>query len=135
MSFVISQTKKIMREALTHFGKKASLEPKQVQLLISSVDESGNPTYTLMHDYQPIQLVTFLEILNKSFDFMQTEAQAAPFLKNALNRLAKQLETEVTNISILIFTDGAEVGNEVRLYLCNGHENIKELDFEQDIFI
>lgn len=131
---LIATTEKIMRNAFIHFAKKADLEPKQVQILISAKDESGEPKYTLMHDFKTIKMVSFNEILDVSFDLMGRESLAKPFLKDTLNRFSKELNEHISNIHVMIYNNGDTENNPI-LCLYNGPKTVKLLDIEKDVFI
>ncbi len=121
MSWAITETKRIMREAITRFADQLKVPKSEIQIIITTYDENGMvPVYRVAHKGNPAPVngfhpdktandhVTFLQILGLKIDFLNYEAICAPFMAEALDRFAKELQTKVVYVNMMILTDDSE---------------------------
>ena len=125
---LISQTRKIMLNAIKSFAKKDSVPQTEAQFLISTEDiESCIPKYLYMLKHFPQRFVNFNEILGVKIDFLGRELVAQPFIARTIKRLSKEEEISPLKVKVLIYSKGED---DVSLYFFADKKPIKELTFD-----
>jgi hypothetical protein len=80
-----------------------------VQIKVTD-DENGNVFYTITKDFKDVEVVTFLNIMNKKMDFFGYEGLASPFLKKALRIFAEEVGCEISNVNCFIVKHKKTIG-------------------------
>lgn len=106
---VISKVNSIMQTGIKKFATEfnVSLEEAQIQV---TMRETGEIVYKKVNNWLPISQVTFLEIMNKKFDFLGFEAMATPVMQQSIHIFAEDLKVNPLEINIFIFNHENKVG-------------------------
>lgn len=116
MIWVSDKTEFILKSALFNFAQKLNEPASKVQLVITTYDEKEKtPAFRVLINGNPAKIdhgqgscdehVTFLEILNVPFDSLNYTESALPFLAEAIERLANELNCPADHINVIIFSD------------------------------
>ena len=125
---IVSQTKKIMLNAIKNFAEKDGVNQNEVQFLINTIDtQSCTPRYEYMKKHLKQREVNFNEILDVKVDFLGREMIASPFIANTIRRLSKETECSPADVNVLIYSLG---GEDVSLFFFKDKEPIKALTFD-----
>jgi hypothetical protein len=81
--------KKIMFTGIEKYSKIYGLTDLEVQIKVTK-NSNGNLIYKMCKKYVEEQEVTFLQIMDKKFDFGGFEAISTPFLKKSLINCAEE---------------------------------------------
>ena len=118
-------TNKIMLGGIKTYAEKLEKKQDEIQIRISH-GEQGALKYEICVNWQPKEVITFKNILNKKIDILNYEGLATPFLINSLNLYEKEHDVENEHISIFIFTRNKKVS----LAAFNKNKNIKLTSLE-----
>jgi transcription antitermination factor NusA-like protein len=118
-------TSKIMLGGIKNYAEQFGNKDEEVQIRISHGDQD-TLTYQICVNWQPKEVVTFKNILNKKIDILNYEALATPFLINSLNLYQKEHDIEKEDVSVFIFTRNKKVS----LAAFNKSQNVKLTSLE-----
>jgi hypothetical protein len=111
-----------MTTGITKYAKLYNVPAEKVQIKVTN-DPSGTVFYTMCNDFKEVEVVSFLQIMNKKMDIFQYEALANPFLKKSLELYANDTNDDVLNVCSFIM----QVNNNIGLAFYNGYKNGKSI--------
>jgi hypothetical protein len=114
--------KKIMMTGINKYSKQYATSNDNVQIKVTD-DVNGNVFYTMCNDFNDVEQVTFLNIMDKRMDFFGYEGLASPFLKKALSMFAQEVNCDIANVNCFILKHKETVG----LAFYNGNKNGKNV--------
>lgn len=123
---IVNSAIDIMSNALKRLSAKNNCDAKDIQLVIKFDGQSV--LYSYMKEYQEISDLTFNEILDVKFDFKQREFLTAPFLQNAIIRLAEEKNVDANEISSVIVTKDSDA-DKVYILAYHNNEFFKQISF------
>jgi len=100
---------KIMMTGINKYAESYGASNDDVQIKVTD-DENGNVFYTITKDFKDVEVVTFLNIMNKKMDFFGYEGLASPFLKKALRIFAEEVGCEISNVNCFIVKHKKTIG-------------------------
>jgi hypothetical protein len=100
---------KIMMTGINKYAEAYGASNDDVQIKVTD-DENGNVFYTITKDFKDVEVVTFLNIMNKKMDFFGYEGLASPFLKKALRIFAEEVGCEISNVNCFIVKHKKTIG-------------------------
>ena len=114
--------KKIMTTGINKYAILYNVPAEQVQIKVTN-DPNGTVFYTMCNNFKEVEVVSFLQIMNKKMDIFQYEALANPFLKKSLELYANDTNDDVLNVCSFIM----QVNNNIGLAFYNGYKNGKSI--------
>ena len=84
-------------------------EEKEVQIRVTK-DQNSGLNYEICQGWQPKEMVTFKDILNKKIDILGYEQLATPFLIKSIDLYKKEFSLEDEKTSIFLFNRNNKVG-------------------------
>lgn len=114
--------KKIMMTGINKYAKAYEASNENIQIKVTD-DENGNVFYTICNDFKDVEVITFLNIMDKKLDFFGYEGLASPFLKKALKIFAEEVGCEVSNVNCFIVKHKETIG----LAFYNGFKSGKNI--------
>jgi hypothetical protein len=114
--------KKIMTTGINKYATLYNVPAEQVQIKVTN-DPTGTVFYTMCNNFKEVEVVSFLQIMNKKMDIFQYEALANPFLKKSLELYANDTNDDVLNVCSFIM----QVNNNIGLAFYNGYKNGKNI--------
>jgi len=114
--------KKIMTTGINKYATLYNVPAEQVQIKVTN-DPNGTVFYTMCNNFKEVEVVSFLQIMNKKMDIFQYEALANPFLKKSLELYANDTNDDVLNVCSFIM----QVNNNIGLAFYNGYKNGKNI--------
>jgi hypothetical protein len=114
--------KKIMMTGINKYAQTYGASNENVQIKVTD-DIEGNVIYTMCNDFQDVERVTFLNIMDKRMDFFGYEGLASPFLKKALEIFATETSCDISKVNCFIVKHKETVG----LAFYNGFKNGKNI--------
>lgn len=114
--------KKIMTTGINKYAILYNVPAEQVQIKVTN-DPTGTVFYTMCNNFKEVEVVSFLQIMNKKMDIFQYEALANPFLKKSLELYANDTNDDVLNVCSFIM----QVNNNIGLAFYNGYKNGKSI--------
>lgn len=114
--------KKIMMTGINKYAKAFGTSNENVQIKITD-DIDGNVIYTICNDFKDVEIVTFLNIMDKRMDFFGYEGIASPFLKKTLEIFATETDCEISKVNCYIVKHKETIG----LAFYNGFKNCKNI--------
>ena len=119
-------TKKIMNGGLKKYSEIHNEELKNIQIRATK-GEGENVKYEICKNWQPIEEITFRDILNKKIDILSYEAIATPFLYKSLDLYSKMFSVELEKISVFIFN----TNNEIYVAVFDSYKSLKVLTMKK----
>lgn len=120
-------TSKIMLGGIEKYAKSLQYEKKDVQIRVTSGLE-GEINYEICVKWQPKEVVSFKDILNKKIDILGYEGLATPFLNKSIQLYEKEFKEHLKDgISIFLFNRN----DNVWLAVFNGTKNVKLLTLSE----
>jgi len=120
--------KKIMTTGIVKYAESYNVSADRVQIKVTN-DPSGTVFYAMCNNFQEVESVSFLQIMNKKMDIFQYEALANPFLKKSLELYAKETNDDVLNVCVFIM----QVNNNIGLSFYNGYKNGKNISLSKHL--
>ena len=114
--------KKIMLTGINKYAKKYSESAENVQIKVT-INEEGFVVYTMCKNFNNIENVGFIEIMDKKIDIFGYEQLATPFLGKCLVDFSTEIDVSPLNVSIFII----KYKESVVLAYYNGYLNIKNV--------
>ena len=74
--------KKIMTTGINKYAKLYNVPVEKVQIKVTN-DPNGTVFYTMCNNFKEVEVVSFLQIMDKKMDIFQYEALANPLLKQS----------------------------------------------------
>ena len=115
--------KKIMTTGINKYAKLYNVPAEQVQIKVTN-DPNGTVFYTMCNDFKEVEVVSFLQIMDKKMDIFQYETLANPFLKKSLGLYANDTNDDVLNVCSFIMKVN---NNNIGLAFYNGYKNGKNI--------
>ncbi len=106
---VISKTTKIMQTGIKKFAAEFNVSVEEAQIQVTML-ETGEIVYKKVNNWLPIIQVTFLEIMDKKYDFLGFEAMASPVMQQSIVLFAEQLKVNPLEINVFIFEHNKQIG-------------------------
>jgi hypothetical protein len=120
---VESIVKKIMTTGINKYAKLYNIPAEQVQIKVTN-DPNGTVFYTMCNDFKEVEVVSFLQIMDKKMDIFQYETLANPFLKKSLEMYSNDTNDDVLNVCSFIMKVNH---NNIGLAFYNGYKNGKNI--------
>ena len=120
--------KKIMTTGINKYAILYNVPAEQVQIKVTN-DPNGTVFYTMCNNFKEVEVVSFLQIMNKKMDIFQYEALANPFLKKSLELYANDTNDDVLNVCSFIM----QVNNNIGLAFYNGYKNGKSISLAKHL--
>ena len=114
--------KRIMLTGITKYAKKYSESAENVQIKVT-INEEGLVVYTMCNDFNEVEIVGFIEIMDKKIDIFGYEQLATPFLGRCLIEFANEIQVSPLEVSIFIM----KYKESVVLAYYNGFKNVKNV--------
>lgn len=132
----VSETRKIMRKAISHYSNEQNAEPKLTQIKIYSNDLEEAPRYSVLKEWEETgRELTLKELmLVPKMDFtgkgMKADMFVEPQIKNILKRLSKEYKHDIKEVAIIVAVNdnGCE---DLKLILTLGGKPTKLIDLEK----
>ncbi len=102
-------TSKIMLGGIFKYANIYQADEKDVQIRVTKKDEESL-NFEMCENWQPKEVVTFKDILNKKIDILGYEQLSTPFLIKSLNLYEKEFDLGKENLSIFLFIRNDKVG-------------------------
>ena len=115
--------KKIMTTGINKYAKLYNVPAEKVQIKVTN-DPSGTVFYTICNEFKEVEVVSFLQIMDKRMDIFQYETLANPFLKKSLGLYANDTNDDVLNVCSFIMKVN---NNNIGLAFYNGYKNGKNI--------
>jgi hypothetical protein len=115
--------KKIMTTGINKYAKLYNVSEDKVQIKVTN-DPSGTVFYTMCNNFKEVEVVSFLQIMNKKMDIFQYETLANPFLKKSLGLYADDTNDDILNVCSFIMKVN---NNNIGLSFYNGYKNGKNI--------
>lgn len=93
--------KKIMFTGIEKYAKNYGLTDFQVQIKVLN-DENGSVIYKMCKNYEDVEEVRFLQIMDKKMDMFGYESLASPFLKKSLLECANDFDLNINQVCCFI---------------------------------
>lgn len=122
--------KKIMMTGINKYAKAYETSNDNVQIKVTD-DIDGNVFYTMCNDFQDVEQVSFLNIMDKRMDFFGYEGLASPFLKKTLTIFAQESECDVSKVRCFIMKHKETIGLAFYIGNKNGKNIILSKQLEQ----
>lgn len=106
---VISKTTKIMQTGIKKFAAEFNVSVEETQIQVTML-ETGEIVYKKVNNWLPISQVTFLEIMDKKYDFLGFEMMASPVMQQSIVLFAEQLKVSPLEINVFIFEHEKQIG-------------------------
>lgn len=106
---VISKTTKIMQTGIKKFEAEFNVSVEETQIQVTML-ETGEIVYKKVNNWLPISQVTFLEIMDKKYDFLGFEMMASPVMQQSIVLFAEQLKVSPLEINVFIFEHEKQIG-------------------------
>lgn len=120
--------KKIMTTGINKYAKAYNVPADKVQIKVTN-DPNGTVFYTMCNNFKEVEIVTFLQIIDKRMDVFQYEALANPFMKKSLELYAKDTNDDILNVCSFIM----QVNNNIGLAFYNGYKNGKNISLKNHL--
>ena len=114
--------KKIMTTGINKYAKLYNVPAENVQIKVTN-DPDGTVFYTMCNNFKEVEVVSFLQIMDKKMDIFQYEALANPFLKKSLEMYSNDTNDDVLNVCSFIM----KVNNNIGLAFYNKYKNGKNI--------
>ena len=114
--------KKIMTTGINKYAKLYDVPAEKVQIKVTN-DPNGTVFYTMCNNFKEVEVVSFLQIMDKRMDIFQYETLANPFLKKSLELYSNDTNDDVLNVCSFIM----KVNNNIGLAFYNGYKNGKNI--------
>ena len=121
--------KKIMTTGINKYANLYNVPAEKVQIKVTN-DPNGTVFYTMCNDFKEVEVVSFLQIMDKKMDIFQYEALANPFLKKSLELYAKETNDDVINVCVFIMEVNV---NNIGLSFYNGYKNGKNISLSKHL--
>jgi len=115
--------KKIMTTGINKYAKLYDVPAEKVQIKVTN-DPNGTVFYTMCNDFKEVEVVSFLQIMDKKMDIFQYETLANPFLKKSLEMYSNDTNDDVLNVCSFIMKVN---NNNIGLAFYNGYKNGKNI--------
>lgn len=120
------QFTEITSKCLDRYAKECNTQKKNMQLVFKlGVDSEAE--YLIYKDYQPVKVVTFLQVLGVRFDIRGFSLFVPNFIKGALNRFCESETIERGNVRVVSAID--EKGNNL-MWLYDNTRFVKQVELE-----
>lgn len=124
MSFIVTQSKKIMGNAIDRYAKTWGAEPRDMGLLLRMKGES-EIEYSLMRQFRIEKELSIMDILGVKIDFKGYSMIAPPFIRKSMERMCGQYNVPPADLSVIILKP-----SDVKMYSYNKGNCIGEVTFE-----
>ena len=114
--------KKIMNTGINKYAKTYEVPSNEVQIKVVN-DPNGTVFYEMCKNFKEVEIVSFLQIMDKKMDIFQYEALANPFLKKTLELYAKETNDDIINVCVFIM----QVNNNIGLSFYNKYKYGKNI--------
>jgi hypothetical protein len=120
------KTSSIMLGGIKKYSEIYQEDIKNVQIRVTDL-EGDALKYEICNNWQPLEEISFLDILNKKMDILGYESLATPFLKKSLELYSRMFELDIKEISVFIFHQNNKVG----IAVFQKFKNLKVLSLEK----
>jgi hypothetical protein len=131
MDYIINEVKKMLYGACERFSKQLEVPINQVQfsffMKYNEVEETVELGYLLRKNKKAIAELKFRELLGVRVVINPKYLMAPPFILKTLSRFCDELEADPREITVVFWADEKNKNNDVRLYLFNGSDPVKEV--------
>lgn len=93
--------KKIMLTGIEKYAKILNQNSENIQIRIS-VPNGQEVQYEICENYQPKEIVTFLQIMDKKFDILGYEMLSTPYMAKSLVMYAEKENSQIENVCCFI---------------------------------
>ena len=93
--------KKIMLTGIEKYAKILNQKSENIQIRIS-VPNGQEVQYEICENYQPKEIVTFLQIMDKKFDILGYEMLSTPYMAKSLVMYAEKENSQIENVCCFI---------------------------------
>lgn len=89
--------KKIMQTGITKYAKKFNQEAKDVQIKVTIDLENQRLRFAMCDNFKEVEVVSFLDIMDKRFDILGYEVMATPYLGKCITNFCEEKNIEVSD--------------------------------------
>jgi hypothetical protein len=120
------QFTEITSKCLDRYAKEYNTQKKNMQLVFK-LSADSEAEYLIYKDYQPLKVVTFLQVLGVKFDIRGFSLFVPRFIKGALERFCESETIERGNVRVVCAFD--ETAN-LLMWLYNNTTFVKQVELE-----
>lgn len=125
MSFIVSQSKQIMGNAIERYAKKWNTPPQTMQLMFKLQGDDA-VAYYLLKDFKMESELSIMDILGVKIDFKGYSLIAPAFIRKSMERIVQQYKiTDPNFLSVMVVKRP-----EIKMYAYNQKASIGEITFE-----
>ena len=127
IDYILEKFTDIASKCLERNAKENGCEKRDMQLVFK-LGSSGEAEYLIYKHYQPIKVLSFLEVLGVKLDFKGYSLFVPNFIKGALNRFCEEHKIEKDKVRILLSFDK---NNKIVLWLYSSNQYVKQFELEE----
>lgn len=101
-------TNKIMLGGINNYANKFNVQENDVQIRLTNLD-GENIKYEICNKWQPVEAITFKDILNKKMDILGYEQLATPVLKKSVLLYHEELNIDLNDLSLFLFNHKGKI--------------------------
>ena len=126
---IYGPVKKIMLTGINKYSKLFGQEAEKVQIKVTINQEAGALDFVMCNEFKPQNQVTFLEIMDKRFDFLGYEALSTPYLAKCIAMFCEEYDCPIEEASCFIL----KKNENVMLAFYQGHSFKKGLSLQKQL--
>jgi hypothetical protein len=127
IDYILEKFTDITSKCLERNAKENGCTKKDMQLVFK-LGSSGEAEYLIYKQYQPIRVLSFLEVLGVKLDFKGYSLFVPNFIKGALNRFCEEHKIATENVRILLSFDEKD---RMVLWLYSSNQYVKQFQLEE----
>jgi len=126
IDFIQEKFTGISSKCLEKNAKEQGAKKTEMQLVFK-LGANGEVEYLIYHNYKPVKVLTFMEVLGVKLDFKGYSLFVPNFIKGALNRFCEEEAITTESVRVLLSFDEKDNMN---MWLYNASTYIKQVTLE-----
>jgi hypothetical protein len=126
VDFILEKFTEIVSKCLERNAKEYKTDKKNMQLVFK-LGVDGETEYLIYKDYQPVKVVTFLQVLGVKLDFKGYSIFVPKFIKGALDKFCEELSIDKDNVRVVMNFDDKD---KINVWLYNSNQFVKQVELE-----
>ena len=126
IDFILEKFTEITSKCLERNAKEYGSQKTKMQLVFK-LGSDDEVEYLIYKDYQPIKVVSFLQVLGVKLDFKGYSLFVPKFIKGALNRFCEEDKISKANVRVVLSFDDK---NKLVMWLYDSNKYIKVVELE-----
>lgn len=127
IDYILEKFTDITSKCLERNAKENDCTKRDMQLVFK-LSDSEEAEYLICKHYQPLKVLTFLQVLGVKLDFKGYSLFVPNFIKGALNRFCESDKIAKDKVRILLSFDG---NDKMVLWLYSGNQYVKQFQLEE----